>query len=466
LAAGFGETSVVASLQRWTIGYISSASGGTMHTKSLALVAAVALTAGAAQAADLNKAAKVAVDYVKVCDAYGPGFFYIPGSDTCIQISGYVRERWEAGTSKSIIANGVNSTYLGPFGGSPRSRSNFGSFTEIELDVDTRTKPDFGLLRGYESIEVDYNSSTAGGGASTINLNRGFLQWGGLTAGRIESNFTFFQGYNDEVQFSELGADYQTNAISYTFTLGNGVTANIGLEDSTTGGQRVASTGGSFVYQGNKTPDVVGYVNVTQAWGQAQISGALHQAYGNTNAAGTGVNVSKEGYALLAGIWFNVPTFGAGDKIGFQGTYTQGAFQYTSAGEVLKGLAGTDIGTDASTYGGTSKLNTAWNLYTSFVHNFSPAVSLAVGGGFEGYNGYDGLYSTGTKVNYTEGEVGATLEWHGVKGLSIGLELEYANTSFNSAAKNLYNSVNNNNFAGQLKNGDSFVYGVQIKRSF
>ena len=31
------------------------------------------------------------VDYVRVCDAFGSGFFYIPGTDTCLKIGGYVR---------------------------------------------------------------------------------------------------------------------------------------------------------------------------------------------------------------------------------------------------------------------------------------------------------------------------------------------------------------------------------------
>jgi hypothetical protein len=41
-------------------------------------------------AADLPVKAK-AVEYVKICTAYGAGFFYIPGSDTCIKIGGYMR---------------------------------------------------------------------------------------------------------------------------------------------------------------------------------------------------------------------------------------------------------------------------------------------------------------------------------------------------------------------------------------
>ncbi|NPU27388.1 porin, partial [Bradyrhizobium denitrificans] len=54
--------------------------------KSLVLGSAAALVAmSGAQAADLPIKAK-AVEYVKVCSLYGAGFYYIPGTDTCIKL--------------------------------------------------------------------------------------------------------------------------------------------------------------------------------------------------------------------------------------------------------------------------------------------------------------------------------------------------------------------------------------------
>lgn len=59
--------------------------------KSLVLGSAAALVAmSGAQAADLPIKAK-AVEYVKVCSLYGAGFYYIPGTDTCIKLGGYLR---------------------------------------------------------------------------------------------------------------------------------------------------------------------------------------------------------------------------------------------------------------------------------------------------------------------------------------------------------------------------------------
>src|ERR1017187_5045537 len=59
--------------------------------RSLLLGAAAGFVAIAgAQAADLPVKAKP-VQYVKICDLYGAGYYYIPGTDSCIKIGGYVR---------------------------------------------------------------------------------------------------------------------------------------------------------------------------------------------------------------------------------------------------------------------------------------------------------------------------------------------------------------------------------------
>ena len=60
--------------------------------KSLLLGTAAGFVAIAgAQAADLPVKAKP-VQYVKICSLYGAGFYYIPGTDTCLKIGGWVRQ--------------------------------------------------------------------------------------------------------------------------------------------------------------------------------------------------------------------------------------------------------------------------------------------------------------------------------------------------------------------------------------
>ena len=59
--------------------------------KSLVLGSAAGLIAmSGAQAADLPVKAK-AVEYVRICSLYGAGFYYMPGTDTCIKFGCYLR---------------------------------------------------------------------------------------------------------------------------------------------------------------------------------------------------------------------------------------------------------------------------------------------------------------------------------------------------------------------------------------
>ncbi len=83
-----------------------------MNIKSLLLGSAAALVAvSGARAADAVVVAEPEpVEYVRVCDAYGAGFFYIPGTETCLKISGYVRYDAQGGddpyTGANSAANG------------------------------------------------------------------------------------------------------------------------------------------------------------------------------------------------------------------------------------------------------------------------------------------------------------------------------------------------------------------------
>src|SRR6266487_790729 len=73
--------------------------------KSLILGSAAGLLAmSGAQAADLPVKAK-AVEYVKICSLYGAGFWYIPGTDTCIKLGGYLRVDVLANTNTDDTGN-------------------------------------------------------------------------------------------------------------------------------------------------------------------------------------------------------------------------------------------------------------------------------------------------------------------------------------------------------------------------
>src|SRR5580698_10447135 len=129
--------------------------------KSLILGSAAALVAvGGAQAADLPVKAK-AVEYVKICSLYGAGFFYIPGTDTCIKIGGYARNEW------SWNANGSFNPQLGQ--NYSRTQNELVSRSRILLSTDIRSQTDYGTLRGFGRFALQWSTGDAATGGSVNN---------------------------------------------------------------------------------------------------------------------------------------------------------------------------------------------------------------------------------------------------------------------------------------------------------
>src|SRR5215472_13053669 len=131
--------------------------------KSLVLgsTAGLVAAAGGAQAADLPVKAK-AVEYVRICSLYGAGFFYIPGTDTCIKLGGYLR----VDTTFNGGAHGAPA-WSGDIGQHNRYANYYVSRSRMALTVDTRTATEYGVVRTFG--QGDFQFTTLGG--STANPN-------------------------------------------------------------------------------------------------------------------------------------------------------------------------------------------------------------------------------------------------------------------------------------------------------
>ena len=253
--------------------------------KSLLLgTAALVIGSFSAQAADL--AAAEPVEYVRICDAFGAGYFFIPGSaDTCLRISGYVRSyfAYQArnqnqgdtgfgnGVTDTIVPVLVNATGLnglpvtgsgglvaGTGAGNAFNFANFGilgnanpaqqaglgpnfiAFANAEtrdqyvsgvralLRFDARTKTEFGILRSF--FEFAAASSNAARNGTGLQVRYGFVQFGGLTAGVTDS---FFNTELTNAFLSPIGDRSQRlPVLAYTHSFGNGISATISAEES------------------------------------------------------------------------------------------------------------------------------------------------------------------------------------------------------------------------------------------
>jgi hypothetical protein len=105
-----------------------------------------------AQAADLPVKAK-AVEYVRICSLYGAGFFYIPGTDTCIKLGDYLRVDT---TFNGGIYDAPN--WSGSAGGGDRFYDQINSRFRMALAVDTRTATEYGVVRTFGQADFQFNN--------------------------------------------------------------------------------------------------------------------------------------------------------------------------------------------------------------------------------------------------------------------------------------------------------------------
>ena len=327
--------------------------------KSLLLGSAAGLVAVAgAQAADLPvKAAPV--QYVKICSLYGVGFYYIPGTDMCIKIGGWVRAEYGYGQNGNFAWGWANANI------NNRTTNNSDFRARGYITADARNQTEYGTVRGY--IAVGLSENEHGGDVSASNsfsANRAFIQWAGFTFGRAQSFFDFYSNpatsYWGAFPSSDTG-DGGWFVMGYTAQFGNGFSATVAAEAprktniinlETPTAQSLVAVGAARCrvrcyltlagYGGFQAPDLVANLRIDQAWGSAQIMGALHEVNATYYQSAAGLFVGntaghpddKLGWVVGAGFKLNTPWLlnwlgiGAGDYFQTQVNYTEGALRY------------------------------------------------------------------------------------------------------------------------------------------
>jgi hypothetical protein len=169
-----------------------------MNIKSLLIGSAAALAAvSGAQAADAIVAAEPEpMEYVRVCDAFGTGFFYIPGTETCLKFSGYVR--FQTGFGRDLSGT-----------------SDWDSFTRAQFNVDTRTDTELGALRGFIEFRADADAGSTS--SSSLEARQAFIELGGLRVGK------FYSWWDDDLsgETDLLSSNTLFNSIRYTYDAGS-----------------------------------------------------------------------------------------------------------------------------------------------------------------------------------------------------------------------------------------------------
>jgi hypothetical protein len=491
---------------------------GSVKRVLLGSAAGVFAVAGA-QAADLAVKAKP-VEYVKVCSLYGAGFWYVPGTDTCIKIGAYTQGQvaWNLNGNGSPVGFGTGSNTGNPSGRQDRTDTGNLSFRNRDaISFDMRTQTEYGTLRSYIDVGTDINvSSITGGsntgavGAQTIFASRAFIQFAGFTVGRIRSFFDMFNNANYTYTGGQTHGDTSANGLfglAYTWQFGGGLSATLSAEDGgfATGGRgrttvNAATTGGPISFSADTvTPDVKGQtvldpvlnVRLDQAWGFVGVSGALHDAsggyYGATNSTVNGHPDDKFGWAFAGSALFNNPFGLSGDSVGFIAAFSRGAAGYATGNGGIKQVfgSGNNVGFGVITDGiyatnGQIQLTDVWSVTGAYEHLWNPMWRTSVYGGLVGvsYNdqaktslctgGISGVTFANCDPNFSYSVVGTRTQWNPHPDLLVGLDLSWwhLNTGFAGAATLTAPAGARPSGAYTVSDQDVFSALFRVQRSF
>lgn len=219
-----------------------------MKLKSLLLGSAAVLVAvSGANAADAIVVDAEPVEYVKVCDTYGAGYFYIPGGETCLKFSGSLRVQYTSGHDEYHNATVSN------HGASVRARLTVTAKNETEYDTLTSTFTLQGNEAGFDGKTHD-DASTSESGNNTAGLvDNAQISLAGFTMGygKRFAGKAWTGAYDAS---KGIYADYSLSAGDLGLTFGVADTALSGAAGQPDVYARAdysagdLSVGGSFVY--------------------------------------------------------------------------------------------------------------------------------------------------------------------------------------------------------------------------
>lgn len=475
----------------------------------LSIAAIAAVVSGPALAQDMpSRNRPLATDYVRVCDwITEAGFYVIPGTDTCIHTGGYVRGQYnvqstgnafgpsgklglayggkiqkKSGSAVAIIAPPATSPvkYL------PVSQDNQGSLGRAELVIDARTPTSMGPLRVLLQLQFDHGWGTQTPSLTPQILDKVYMQWAGLTAGRAESFFKFYDNLTDSSYIGLRALIPSSTLFAYTVPLGNGLQVSASAEDpqARQGGilQAKGSGPGSSIltkdvatagtYGAFRSPDVVGQIKLEQAWGKAQLSAVWHRSialYGAGTLASPLGAKGVDGYAALAGVNVNLPLLAPGDFLLVQGAYARGANAYLGAGTSVNDPGASFLRSDSDFFinaaTGQTQASKGYNLIANLRHYWTPTFWQALYGSYTqltpGTNARLIDWTIGGIAGYRELRVSSQFVWAPVKSFSIGFEAMYENTK-----NTLAGAGTNAPPLGYKKDYDSWIGRFRINRIF
>jgi hypothetical protein len=197
--------------------------------------ATISVAAGAgmeARAADAMLKKAPPVQYVKICDMYGAGFFQIPGTSLCLQIRGSLQldTSFQPRQDMLIVTHSGSGSFTAgaqtfiPAGG----QDNWGYEFNTKPKLDMRNETSYGTQRTFVELKgaIDAGLFNDPGGfpgptpkeANTFSIYRAYVQWAGWTFGEADSVFSTGGFKDGDIQNVITGEKESGFLLSYTWT--------------------------------------------------------------------------------------------------------------------------------------------------------------------------------------------------------------------------------------------------------
>ena len=409
--------------------------------------------------------------------------------------------------------------------------------TSAKVSLDARDNTEYGLLRTVvapswqsrvgastggstttlrEGLTIaSNNAGSAGTSLSTAGALRetqinvvAYVQLGGFTMGRLPSMAAPSFGPTSNIGYEGADNRYEMNAMAYTASMGNGISATVGIEDGTSGNRdgiysvqgthknaaatytvdaatgaytAVAAVGGPVVnYGASQIPDAVAKFAIDQAWGSAYVSGILHQINKDTYLyTNSGTDL---GYGVQGGAKINLPMLSAGDYLFANAVYASGFNQLVwanltgdrnsqntnsiSVGKV--GASLNDMVLDTGT--GQTWNAKSYGVSGEFGHYFTPTLVGFVGASWAKID-WDGAArvaagsATSAVINPTWlSRVNVGFQWQPVKGFKVQPEVSWLHISANAASNSVTGASATEGAAAKTDN--AYIGRIRVTRDF
>ncbi|MEJ8573659.1 porin [Microbaculum marinum] len=450
--------------------------------------AAFLVAATGAQAADMMMDVKAPREPVYRCDI--TGFIELPGTDICFKVGGFARLVVVGGQDNwAFVDEFYRPDFIIPDGHTLNDTLEM--YGQGRVNFDARTSTEYGTVRAFIEIQATDNDTRTGGPAS---LRHAFVQFGNWTFGKTWSTFLHLDSSASTTDPYVLVGDnfMRRNQIRYTQSFGNGFSLSVAIEDQeynnpgailATGIYATPPAPNFVVNDRNSMPDVVANIRVDGDWGNAQLSGAIHnnefrEVAGNGLApaplAGNQTD-SEIGWAALFGLVINTPSIGEGDFFSFKAIYTDGAHQYyqdswAGGANVVWGLCNWVV---PALGGCITDTVTTWSVMANFTHNWTPTFNTTIGGGYgqvsvptTQLNFFAPLAGFATDQEVDTWDVYLDFAWTPVPRTTFQVDLVYGNIDLNGSGT--FGGTFTPYFFNPLANDSdgAFSAAFQVTRSF